>query len=112
MRLEERDSREIPVRLGAATKAVQRVLQAAVDLGAAKNCTELHLRATAGSFTGSLVGGEGEGRCGRAAPSGPIVCEHWARRVDTVEARGVLKRGLVKGTLPGTPQHASWESGR
>ena len=91
MRLKERDPREIPVRLGAATKAIQRVLQAAVDFGAAENCAELHLRATAGLFAGSLVGGEVENRCGRAAPSGPIVYEHWARRVDTVEARGMLK---------------------
>ena len=90
MRLEERDSREIPVRLGAATKAIQRVLQAAVDLGAAENCAKFHLRATAGLLAGSMVSGEVENRCGRAAPSGPIVYEHWARRVDTVEARGMI----------------------
>ena len=44
MGLEERNPGEVSVRLGAATKAVQRVLQAAVEFGAAEQGAEFHLR--------------------------------------------------------------------
>ena len=44
MSLEEGDPGEVPVGLGAAAQAVQRVLQAALDLGTAKDGAELHLR--------------------------------------------------------------------
>ena len=42
--LEQGDPREVSVCLGAAAQAVQRVLQAALDLGAAEDGAELHLR--------------------------------------------------------------------
>ena len=44
MSLEKGDSGEVPVCLGAAAQAVQRVLQAALDLGTAEDGAELHLR--------------------------------------------------------------------
>ena len=44
MSLEERNPREVPTCLGAAAKAIQSMLQAALDLGATEDGTELHLR--------------------------------------------------------------------
>ena len=44
MGLEERDPGEVSVCLGAATEAVQRILQAAVDFGTAEQGAEFHLR--------------------------------------------------------------------
>ena len=44
MSFEESDPREVPMCLGAAAQAVQRVLQAALDLGATEDGAELHLR--------------------------------------------------------------------
>ena len=63
MGLEERDPGEVSVRLGAATEAVQRVLQAAVELGTAEQGAEFHLR---GDGRGSLASeGRADG-CGEA----------------------------------------------
>ena len=63
MGLEERNPREVSVRLGAAAEAVQRVLQAAVELGTAEQGAELHLR---GDGRGSLASRGRANGCGGA----------------------------------------------
>ena len=63
MGLEERDPGEISVCLGAATEAVQRVLQAAVEFGTAEQGAEFHLR---GDGRDSLASKGRANGCGEA----------------------------------------------
>ena len=108
MGLEERNPGEVLVRLGAATKAVQRVLQAAVEFGAAEQGAEFHLR-------GRRPQPISERRDGRRVRRGRNRLAHCARGLGEVSGRpGMAGSVGVRICGAGTPRYAAspWLGGR
>ena len=92
VRLEKRDSGEVPRHLGLATKAVQSVRQAAVQLAATENGAELHLRAPGPAPRRAHEGKEGAARQGQVGLAhGRAGGSVWASRNSRKHKRGTVQ---------------------